>query len=106
MAVVQAVLLFGSETWVLTPRLDKSLEVFNHWAVRRMVGMGPKRQWGGTWVYTPIGVVLTMVGLEKIRMYIARRHNMVTQYIVTHPIMDLCLAAERKPGMRLSRRWL
>ena len=24
-AVVQAVLLFGSETWVLTPRLEKSV---------------------------------------------------------------------------------
>ena len=30
---------------------------------------------------------------------------MVTQYIATCPIMDLCLAAERKPGMRLFRQW-
>ena len=43
-AVVQAVLLFGSETWVLTPRLEKSLERFHHQAARRMVGMGPKIQ--------------------------------------------------------------
>ena len=28
-AVVQAVLLFFSETWLLTPRLDKSLEGFH-----------------------------------------------------------------------------
>ena len=49
-AVVRAVLLFGSETWVLTPRLEKALEGFHHWAARRMAGMGPKCQPDGTWV--------------------------------------------------------
>ena len=29
-AVVQAVLLFGSETWILTLRLEKSLDHFHH----------------------------------------------------------------------------
>ena len=47
-AVVQAVLLFGSETWVLTPRLEKALEGFHHRASRRMAGMVPKRQPDGT----------------------------------------------------------
>ena len=40
---VQAVLLFGSETWVTTPRMEKALEGFHHRVVRRMAGMGPKR---------------------------------------------------------------
>ena len=40
--VMQAVLLFGSEKWVLTPGLENSLEEFHHWEVRRMTGMGPK----------------------------------------------------------------
>ena len=46
-----------------------------------------------------------MVGLEEIGVYIACCHNTVAQYIVTRPIMDLCLAAERNPGLRLYRRW-
>ena len=104
-AVVQVVLLFGSETWVLNPRLEKSLEGFHHRAVRKMAGMGPKPQQGGTWVYTPIGTALTMVVLEEIRVYISCRHNASAQYIVTCPIMDLCLVAEQNPGMCLSRRW-
>ena len=37
----------------------------------RMAGIGPKSQRGGTWVYTPIGEALAMVGLEEIRVYIA-----------------------------------
>ena len=46
-----------------------------------------------------------MVGLEEIGVYIARHQNTVAQYIATRTIMDLCLAAERRMGMRLSRQW-
>ena len=54
-ALVQAVLLFGSKAWVLTPHLEKALKGFHQWEVRRMSGMGPKRQWDGIWVYQPVG---------------------------------------------------
>ena len=46
-----------------------------------------------------------MVVLEEIRVYINHHNNTVAKYIATHPIMDLCLEAEKKPGMHLSRRW-
>ena len=103
MAVVQAVILFGSKTRVLTPRLEEYLKGFHQRATRRMVGMVPKRQQDGTWVYPPIGAELAIVGLEKIGVYTACCQNTVAQYIVTCPIIDLCLAAERKTGMYLSR---
>ena len=45
-AVVQAVILFGAETWVLTPRIEQSLESFLHGAARRITGRQPRR--GGT----------------------------------------------------------
>ena len=35
-AVVQAVLLFGAETWVLTPRIERALESFLHGAALRI----------------------------------------------------------------------
>ena len=105
MAVVQAVLMFGSNKWVLTPRLEKALTGFHHQSKWRMTGMGPRRWPDGMWVYPPIGAALAIVGLGEIGIYIARRHNMVAQYIATHPIIELCLEAEWKPGLRLSRRW-
>ena len=46
--MVQAVILFGSETWVLNPWLEKSLKGFHHLVERQMEGMGPKRQRDGT----------------------------------------------------------
>ena len=104
-AVVQLVLLFGSETWILIPRLQKYLEGFNHRVARQMTGMGPKRQWYGTWVYPPIGAALEIGVLKDIGLYAARLQNTVAQYIANFSIMDLFPAAERKPGMCLSRRW-
>ena len=89
----------------MTPRVEKVLEGFRHRAVRRMEGMGPKRQWDGTWVDPTIGAALENVGLDEIRVYIVRRQNMVAQYIATPPIMDLCLTAEQNPGLRPLRRW-
>ena len=105
MVVVQAVLIFWSETWVMTPWLDKSLEGFHHCTVRRMACMGPKRQQDRTRVSTPVGAVLSTVRLEETGVYIARRQNKVAQYIATHTIMEFCLAVEWNPGLRLSRRW-
>ena len=105
MAVVQEVLFFGSKTWVMNPWLDKSLKGFHHRAVRHMLDMVPRRQQDGTWVYKTIGEALTMTGLEYIWVNIDRHQNMIVKYIVTHTIMGLCMAAERKPGLLLYRRW-
>ena len=69
--MLQAVLLFGSETWVLTPRMDKSPKGFRHQVVQWMAGMGTKHQWDGTWVYPLIGAVLEMVELDEIKVYIS-----------------------------------
>ena len=46
-----------------------------------------------------------MVKMEDIGVSLTCRQNTVAPYIENCPIMDLCLAAERKQGMRLSRRW-
>ena len=79
MAVLQAVLLFGSKKWILTPRLEKALAGFHHRAAWQMAGMGPKCQPGGTWVYPSIGAALKMMGLEEIGVYISHHQNTVAQ---------------------------
>ena len=38
-AAVQAVLIFGSDTWVLTPRMERALGIFQHSFARRITGM-------------------------------------------------------------------
>ena len=53
-SVVQAVLLFVAETWVLTPRIERALESFMHGAARRIAGKQPWRGGGGKWAYPPL----------------------------------------------------
>ena len=50
-AVTQAVLFFGEETWVLTPRMERALSSFQHRAARRITGRQPRRQGDGIWGY-------------------------------------------------------
>ena len=44
--------------------------------------------------------------LEKVETYILHLQNTISQYIATPPILDLCLAAERRTGMRVAQPWL
>ena len=44
-------------------------------------------------------------GLQEVETYVSRRQNTVVQYIVTRPIMDLCLAKNRRPGPIVTMRW-
>ena len=48
-AVTQAVLLFGSETWVLTVRMEKALDSFQSRVARKLTERKPRRGKDGTW---------------------------------------------------------
>ena len=43
-AVTQAVLLFSSDTWVVTPRMERGLSSFQHRVAQRLTGRQPRRQ--------------------------------------------------------------
>ena len=81
-ATVQAVLLFGSETWKLSPASLKSLEGFHIRAARRMAGMQPTRDPDGTWTYPSSKDVLKAVELKTIVHYIGVCRETITRVIV------------------------
>ena len=45
-------------------------------------------------------------GLEMIETYITNHHKNISQYIVTSPILELYMAVERQPGLRVLNWWL
>ena len=51
LAVVQSVILYGSETWVITLHIGRILCGFHHRAARRLTGRQPWRVRDGIWVY-------------------------------------------------------
>ena len=57
-AVLKAVLLFGAKTWVLTPRMERDLDSFQHRVAQRLsggsrgdggMGVGTTHQWRRQW---------------------------------------------------------
>ena len=65
-ATVQAVLLFGSETWCLSPANLRLLEGFHVRAARRMTGMMPKKKSDGSWEYPDSAEVLKAACLHTV----------------------------------------
>eukprot|EP00957_Ditylum_brightwellii_P189238 14403925-Ditylum_brightwellii.AAC.1 len=73
-ATVQAVLLYGSESWNITPTAMRMLEGFHVKTAWRMATVNrPERQPDGTWVYPATEDVLEEVGLQTVQHYIEVR---------------------------------
>ena len=82
-ATVQAVLLYGSETWSLSPMSVKRLEGFHIHAAWRMSGMRPEKKPDGSWSYPRSKDVLEAAGLQTIAHYMDVRRQTVTNFIVS-----------------------
>ena len=104
-AVVQQVLLFGAETWVLSPRIERALDSFMHGAARRITWRHPRRGWDVKWFTPSLGGGMKESGFKEIRTSITNRQNMVAQYIATRTLLYLCEGTKQIGGARVSRRW-
>ena len=103
--VAQAVLMFRSETWVLTPRMERALDSFQQRVARRIIENQARQRVDRSWEYSPLAEELGEAGFKWIRKLVTRRQNMVAHYIATRPILDLCERATRRPGARVSQLW-
>ncbi len=104
-ATVQAVVLYGSETWSLSPSSLKGLEGFHIWAAWRMSGLWPEKKPNGSWTYPCLKDVLKAAGLETISHYMDVRQQTVANFIVNRPIFELCAGAVRKRGSPVRPFW-
>lgn len=106
-AVIQAVLLYGSESWVLTRSALRCLEGFVYQAACRMARQHRKRkdQRTGEYIYPAREDVYEEVGLYTVEEYINRRRQTVASYIRDRPIFDLCMEGERQRGTRPRKWW-
>ena len=62
-AVAHEVFMFGAETWVLTLRMERDLDSFQHRFARRITGRQPMRRGGGSWDYPPLVEAMGGAGL-------------------------------------------
>ena len=65
--VVQAVLLFGAETWVVTPLMGRVLVGFQDQLARRLTGRISRRWEDGKWEYTSVATSREDVRFEMMK---------------------------------------
>ena len=69
-AVVQSVLIFGAEIWVVTPHIGWVLEGFQDQVAQRLTGRLPRRRMGLKWWYTSKEAAREEEGFEPMGTYI------------------------------------
>jgi hypothetical protein len=104
-ATVRLILLFGSETWNLSPVSLKCLEGFHLRAAWRMAGKRPKKSPDCTWTYPNLVAVLDEVGLKTIAHYIGMPWQHIVSYIVNKPIIQACVDGVRRRGSGACQFW-
>jgi len=89
-AIVQAVLLYGSESWTVSETIIKQFRSFHARVARYLCKRHIRLLPDGTWNCPPTAEVLRDAGLESIDEYIRRRRSTVREYIRGRPIYEAC----------------
>jgi hypothetical protein len=82
--IVQSVLIYGSESWVLTKPMIRKLASFHRRCARHITGMlirpNDPNNPDGEWTHPPTATVLEAAGLWPILVYIRRRRENVLRF--------------------------
>jgi len=89
-ATVQAILLHGAETWVLTQPLLCLLRSFHHRCARYLARMVNKQNDDGTWTISPSQLARDAAGFLTIEEYVQRRVNTFLPYARSCPLYRAC----------------
>ena len=102
--VVQTVLLYGSESWVISKRQMRVLESFHRRVARYLSRRHIRKLEDGTWEYPSSEEILEQNGLYTIQEYIQRRRDTINRYIRNRPIYTRCIGSHSLVG-RTKRFW-
>jgi hypothetical protein len=107
LAVVQAILLYGSESWVISTGTLRRLETFHARCARHMAHQHIRKLPDGTWVHPPTAQVLDLCGLSPISTYIAaRKDTLLNSYAREHsPLYLECLGSRPSACSRNHQYW-
>jgi hypothetical protein len=106
LAVIQAILLYGSKMWVISLQAMVQLEGFHiratwHMAQRHKLWQGPQKEW----VYPKSEDVLQECGMKTIMEYIQICRQMIGVYVATRPILQECRQGKQQRGTVPHRWW-
>jgi hypothetical protein len=89
--IVQSVLLYGCETWVISKQILVSLEGFHHQIAQQLMHytIRPDPN-SGAWVYPEAGRSFELAGLHPMTTYIGRRRGYLLNWAQNQPLYLEC----------------
>ena len=106
-AVIQAVILFVAETWVLLDPMEQRIEGVCVGFLRQVTKLKGKRLNDGLWRKVSANKVLQEVGKQPLQICLDRRHAIVTEWVALQPIFDVCVRdMGYEGGGKLQVAWL
>jgi hypothetical protein len=92
LAVVQSVLLYGSETWVLSEKMRRMLEGFHNRCARQMTRqfIHPDLENEGEWIHPPTATTLEAAGLLPLMTYVKKPKAAILVFAETRAIYRKC----------------
>jgi hypothetical protein len=81
LAVVQAVLLYGADSWAVSDRNLRKLRTFHHRAIRYMTGQHIRKRDDGVWEYPDHSELQRLCKLFPIETYLERRRGTLRKYM-------------------------
>ncbi len=105
-AIVQAILLYGSKTWVISRTALARLQGFHIQAAYQMAKTNkPKHGPGNVWEYPRSEDVLKEYGMKRMEEYIRICWQTIATYVATHLILAECRRGERQRGAVPHQWW-
>ena len=105
-AVIQSILLYGCETWVITTPMLRMLRGFHLRAAYRMAKVNkPRKLDDGEWYYPPSEEVFAEVKMHSIDYYIEKRRTSIAEYVATRDVFKLCKRSKLKRGSGHNKRF-
>jgi hypothetical protein len=93
-AIIQAVLLYGSESWVVTKSMMQKLRSFHQKCARHITGRNIRLDPStGEWIYPDSETTLREAGFWTIEEYIERRKETVMKYARERAIYRRCVSS-------------
>jgi hypothetical protein len=104
--VVQSVLLYGSETWVVSQSIMRSLTGFHNQVARRISGCPIHlNQQTQDWIYPSAEAALATSGLLPVESYIKKRHSNFLRSVQYDPMYLLTRNLEGGAGGSGGHYW-
>ena len=89
-AVVQKILLYGLETWVLSESMERKVEGVNTGILRQITGKQERQPRDGTWDTPGAEGVREAAGTQSTRTCIGIQQATVAHWVALRPLFGVC----------------